>query len=494
MKAILAAVNSSYVHTNPAVRSLSAVFEGKVPFAEYNINQDPHDVLRDLLSRDASIVGFSCYIWNIGYVLRLAEDIKLARPGTRVVLGGPEAAFRAQELLGSDAVDYVMCGEGEERLPEFFTELAEGRPVKTAGVLYRQNGEIAGDGTYQKADVENLPPPFSGGDTYDENRIYYYESTRGCPFSCAYCLSGAVGGGIREKPPEQVRREISQFTRRGVRLVKFTDRTFNANPARAKEILRFLLDETGETTFHFEVALDLMDGETIALLKGAPKGKIQLEAGVQTTNARTLEAVIRKTDVEKIKRNAAEILAAGNVHLHLDLIAGLPYEGLESFQNSFNEVYGLYPDALQLGFLKLLPGTRLRKEAERYGIVYRSYAPYEVVRTDDISAGELLYLKGIEGLLNRYYNTRRARTAFDCLTRNGVFSPFGLYESLYAFCEENGYAARPVGARNQFILLIEFAERLLTPAQKNAFFRALRQDYDRVKIKGKIPEELVKNL
>ncbi len=489
MKTVLVAVNASYVHINPAVRSLATASNGRASFAEYNINQDPHDILRELLAYKADAIGFSCYIWNIEFVLRLAMDVKLAVPNTCVFLGGPEATFRAEELLHKLSVDYVMCGEGEERIEEFLAELENGSRVKTKGVLFLEDKALAGNEAYQTADVEKLPAPFSAGDLYDENRIYYYESSRGCAFACAYCLSGAVGG-VREKSLEKVKSDIRAFLQRGVKLVKFTDRTFNHNAERAREIIRFLLEEAGDTAFHFEVALDLMDDEMIALLQSAPRGKIQLEAGVQTTNERTLTAVIRKTDVKKIAKNAVKIMEARNIHLHLDLIAGLPYENLESFRRSFDEIYGIYPDALQLGFLKLLPGTRLRKEAERRGIVYRSYAPYEVIRTDDMSAEEILYLKGIEQLLNRYYNTGRARTAFDYLTQEGIFRPFELYERLYAFCEENGYASRPVGARNQFVLLIEFANAVLKPSQKDAFFRALRQDYDHTKVKGKIPEEI----
>lgn len=490
MKTILIAVNSSYVHTNPAVRSLCAAVGGNLSFAEYNINQDPHDVLRDILEQNAEVIGFSCYIWNIAYVLRLAEDVALAMPRIRIVLGGPEATFRAEELLRRHLIDYVMCGEGEERLAGFLLELETGSEVKTKGVLFLKNGELAGDGSDQRADVEKLPPPFSAGDAYDENRIYYYESSRGCPYSCAYCLSGAMGGAVREKPLIQVQQEIDLFLERGVKLVKFTDRTFNANPFRAKEIFRFLLGKQGETTFHFEVALDLMDAEMIELLKSAPQGKIQLEAGVQTTNGRSLEVVSRKMEIEAVKKNAAALLAEGNIHLHLDLIAGLPYEGLERFRRSFDEIYGLYADALQLGFLKLLPGTSLRRDAGKYGIIYRNYAPYEVLATNDITAQQLLFLKEIEGLLNRYYNTGRARTAFDFLTKNGILGPFELYEKLSGFCKQRGYAARPVGARNQFVLLIEFASETLDLTQKEAFFRALRTDYDRAKIKGKIPEEI----
>ena len=339
MKTLLVAVNSSYVHTNPAVRSLSAI--NSVPFAEFNINQDSHNILRSILSYRAEIVAFSCYIWNIEHVLRLAEDLKKARPGIIVIMGGPEASFHAKEILESrhGYVDYVVCGEAEESLRELLGEIGRGDVIQTPGVLYQENGKCTGDQSYRIVNNMNLlPGPFAAEDEYDENKLYYYESSRGCPFACAYCMSGSLGGTVREKSLDRVKHELMAFARKEAKLVKFTDRTFNANRTRAKEIIRFAVEETGDTCFHFEVALDLMDEEMVSLLRSAPAGKIQLEAGVQTTNPHTLEAVMRRMDLDKLKRNAEAIREQGNIHLHLDLIAGLPYEGLDSFRNSFNEI------------------------------------------------------------------------------------------------------------------------------------------------------------
>ncbi len=494
MKTVFVAVNSSYVHTNPAVRSLAAAAEGRAAFLEYNINQDQHDVLRALLEQKADAYLFSCYIWNIAFVLRVAEDLKRAQSQVKIALGGPEVSFCAQSMLCYPFVDYVLCGEGEEMIGAFLRQMKTDNKEVTDGVLYRSAGSICGNDRYQVVrDLDSLPLPFSAeGDIYDENRIYYYESSRGCPFSCAYCLSGAAcfPSGVREKSLERVKREIDCFVERGVRLVKFVDRTFNANGKRANEILEYVIHQTHNTSFHFEVALDLMDGRMLALLKEAPQGKIQLEAGVQSTNVQTLELVIRTMDVEKLKKNAREIMGAGNIHLHLDLIAGLPGEGLARFGRSFNEIYELYPDALQLGFLKILHGSVLEEKCEELGIVARSYPPYEVIRTRELKAEELLYLKGIEALLNRYYNTGRARTAFDYLTKSGKLAPFELYEKLFGFCRASGQEGRPVSARNQFVLLIEFAKKELATDDQKEFFMRLRADYIRTKIKGIMPEEL----
>ena len=492
MKTVLCAVNSSYVHTNPAVRSIAAAVGGNAVFCEFNINQMASDVLRALLLQEGDVYAFSCYIWNIAYVLRLAEDIKKAEPEAVITLGGPEVSFRAKSVIEQYwFVDYVICGEAEECLKPFLEGIKRNARVDMPGIVFREGRAACGDDAYQVvSNLDTLPSPFAAaGDEYDENKIYYYESSRGCPFSCAYCLSGDCMG-VREKSLEHVFDELQIFVKKGVKLVKFVDRTFNANKTRAKKIVEYVIGKTENTSFHFEVALDLMDDELLCLLASAPTGKIQLEGGVQTTNKRTLDAVARKTDLSRLKENAKAILKAGNIHLHLDLIAGLPYESMERFALSFDEIYELYPDALQLGFLKVLHGTKLEQQAGGWGLISRSYPPYEVIRTKDISARELLYIKGIEELLNRYYNTGRAKYSLQYLTQEQIFSPFELYAKLYDFCVRNDYTGRPVSARNQFVLLIEFAKETLCRTEQNVFLKRLRTDYDRTKIKGIIPREL----
>ncbi|MEA5002849.1 MAG: DUF4080 domain-containing protein [Christensenella sp.] len=494
MKTILAAINASYVHTNPAVRSLAAsANEEDIAFCEYNINQPPSDILYDLLKQKGDVVCLSCYIWNIGIVLRIAEDLKQAVPGLIVILGGPEVSFEAMVLMETAPfVDYIMCGEGEVVFPYLLKSIAAGSKPEIDSVLCRIDGKICGDQTYAVVDdIEQLPAPFAfGQDTYDENRIYYYESTRGCPFSCAYCLSGVIPGGVREKSVDKVKGDIARFVERGARLVKFTDRTFNANRERAIEIWKYVIKNTGDTCFHFEIGLDLLDAEALSLLREAPKGKIQIEAGIQSLNSETLQAVIRKTDIRKLKSNALSVIGAGNIHLHLDLIAGLPYEYMKSFERSFIEVYALYPDALQLGFLKLLKGTTLKEKAEEYGIAVRSYPPYEVLKTLDLQAEELLLLREIAGLVDRYYNTKRMRGAFDFVTKNQIVKPFAWYLALYRFSEKHGYAARPVGARHQFELMIAFAKEILNQEELMLFLEKLKADYQNAKIKGIVPQEL----
>ncbi len=493
MKTILTAINASYVHTNPAVRSLvAAVNDEEVTFREYNINQPPAEILYDLLKQSPSIICFSCYIWNIGMVLRITEDLKKAQSEIVIILGGPEVSFESEILL-KDApfVDYIVCGEGEKVLPKLLRSIIDGTAHDVRSVLCRKEGQISGDTRYAVvADIEQLSAPFACiGDEYDKNRIYYYESTRGCPFSCAYCLSGVTPGGVREKSIDKVKADILRFVERGARLVKFTDRTFNANRFRAMELWRYVIGHTGETCFHFEIGLDLLDEEALALLREAPKGKIQLEAGVQSLNLHTLGTVIRKTNIGKLKKNALAIMKAGNIHLHLDLIAGLPHEDIRSFEQSFHEVYELYPDAIQLGFLKLLKGTTLKKEAEEYGILARSYPPYEVVKTTDMYAEDLLFLHEMAGFVDRYYNTGRMRRAFDFVTQKQMVQPFAWYRELCCFAEKHGYSARPLSVRHQFELIIAFAKTMLETEAFVVFLQHLKVDYQNAKVKGIPPQE-----
>ncbi len=483
-------VNSSYVHTCPAVYTLAELCCAK--WREFNINQHMSAVLADIFEARPKVAAFSCYIWNIGYVLALAEDIKKLLPETRIVLGGPEVSFDAAARMESCSfIDAVLCGEGETAVGELLAYWADGSALPN-GVLVREGGKVAGNQKYNVTeDVSALPAPFSNY-TYDATKIYYYESSRGCPFSCAYCLSGD-DVPLREKPLQKVFADIERFTSRSVKLVKFTDRTFNANKARAKAILRHICSLDTQTCFHFEVALDIMDEEFLEICAGMPQGRVQFEAGVQSCNERTLAAVARRTDIAMVERNARALLSAGNIHLHMDLIAGLPLEGMDSFADSFDRIYTLYPQHLQLGFLKLLKGSRLISEAGNYGIMYRAHPPYEVLCTADMPAEGLFLLKDIDELLNRYYNTGRARNALDYITKNGISTPFAYFVSLREFCVENGYLGRPVSAAAQFEILMEHSGVLIQGEQRNHFLRELKKDWINTKIKGRMPE-LIKDI
>ncbi len=482
MNILLVAVNSGYVHTNPAVRTLAKVIGA--PFCEFHVNRQIQDVVRTIYYKQPEVIGFSCYIWNIEYVLKLAKDIKTIMPNVRIFFGGPEISPVAVDLMKEhDFIDACFCGEGEESLLKW---VQTNKFPKEA--VYKENGEIKGSGVFGcVSDLDSIPF-YLADENYDNTKIYYYESTRGCPFSCEYCLSG-LEGSVREKSLDKVFAEIDICIKKQMRLLKFTDRTFNANAKRAKQILRHIIDANTDTCFHFEVALDLVDVEMAEMLKSAPKGRIQLEAGVQTLNKETLKAVSRKTNIERIKSVASEILENDNIHLHLDLIAGLPKEDIASFEKSFNEVYSWYPHMLQLGFLKLIKGSALQRKSEEYGIKFRHYPPYEVLETNELSADDLFLIKGVEEVLDRYFNTGRARRGIDYLTKNEIVEPFKYYAGLYAHWEEKGYTNRPLSGTDQFRAIIEYTQKIVDKKEFDIFVECLKIDYATAKVKGKFPLE-----
>lgn len=491
MKTVLAALDSQYIHTNLAIRCLASCCDQEPPILrDYNINQQPFLILKDLLSLKPDAVGFSCYIWNIQSIFRLCSDLKKALPSVFIFLGGPEVSFTAKEILHKHPeIDCILCGEGESLFHHLMECLEQNQDPRLPGIVYRRQGQILGDDHYQlAAGWEHLPSPYpETAPCFAEGKIAYYESSRGCPFSCSYCLSGAMGGGVRERPMQQVKKDLSRFVQEGAPIVKLIDRTFNAHPARAKEIVRYIVSLGGPTRFHFEIGADLLDEELLALFCSSPKGKFQLEAGVQSCNPQTLSAVVRHTRFDKLRHNIKTLMASGNVHLHLDLIAGLPWEDYRSFARSFDQVYELQPHQLQLGFLKLLKGSSLWKNAESYGLVCRDYPPYEVLSTPWISAEELLRLKGIEEVVERYYNSDRARRALAYLMEQAYPSPFSCYEDLADYCNPRGFLNRPMSAANQITALGEFARQKLESSAYFFFLALLKLDYLLSGAKGACP-------
>ena len=420
MVAVLCALNARYMHTNLAVRCLKANCSGlDVRIEEHTINDPIGKVERSLLSHGADVYAFSCYIWNIDMALRLAETVKKARPGCIVLLGGPEVSFD-ENWDRFKYADYVIKGEGETAFSSFLKATRQGEDVHGIVGLYWEGG-----GNEPTAlQMEKLAFPYELP-LADRDRIYYYEASRGCPFGCAYCLS--AGEGVRRLPVERVKSEIDQLAREGIRQIKFVDRTFNEDLTRAKEIFKHIISLETNTNFHFEMAGDMLDDEAIDILGAAPKGRIQLEIGVQTTNEKALNAISRRQDWDKLSKTVTYLRKKGNVHLHLDLIAGLPGEDLSSFKKSFNTVYSLRPHMLQLGFLKLLYGSGLRDEAEDIGILYRSYAPYEVLSTREMSAEDLLLLKIAEEGID-LYNSGKFSNSFSYITTK--IDPFNFYFEL----------------------------------------------------------------
>lgn len=490
----LVAINSQYVHSNLAVRALKAQLpQREVRWMEANINQQEQWILQELLRDDPQVLCFSCYIWNIQTVLRLCEDVRAIRPDIWLMLGGPEVSFGAKAWLAAHPhIDILVCGEGEERLPQVLRALEAGRPLAgLPGVVYRmQDGRINGDETPQI--VEGLADlPFVYADPAllpPKGQIVYYESARGCPFGCAYCLSGSGERRVRMRSVQQVQQELLALHRYGVKMVKFVDRTFNANAARAAQILAFAIEHTGDMRIHLEVGADLLDERTIALLQRAPKGKFQLEAGVQSCNPKTLQSVVRKTDLHALSHNVRSVLRNQNVHLHLDLIAGLPFEDLSSFVQSFDTVYAMRPHQLQLGFLKMLRGSPLWGQAQQYGLQFRSYPPYEVLQTPWLPYEAVMRLKCVEEVVERYYNSARARRSLDMLLRERFDSPFALFDALSQHLLQTGQLMRPQSAAHQLTALCEFARRVLPQAAYERFLALCLLDYMQCGIKGAWPE------
>lgn len=479
-RALIIGLNSRYTHTNLAIRYLSQA--AGCPFYESHINQNPNVILEDICTHPADILCFSCYIWNIDLALRLSREIKQIKPEVTLVLGGPEVSFNAKERLSRHPeIDYVYCGEGEIGLPKLLSAIFDGTGSFPPGTVYRQGGVIAGDDTYQfVSNLDDIPFPY---DHFPKNQIIYYETSRGCPFSCTYCQSGHCPGGVRRLSMPRIQDDLKRITAAGVPLVKLVDRTFNADKAFVKQLLPYLIKETGQTCFHLEVGADLFDEELLHLFRQAPAGKFQLEAGVQSCNEKTLLAVRRKTDLSKLFQNIRTLLSFGTIPIHLDLIAGLPEEDFSSFANSFNAVYRLHPHMLQLGFLKMLHGSTLRQNNP--GIVFRQTPPYEVLKTQWLTAQELFILHGIDTLVDRYFNSGRFPRSLACLQARFPH-PFAFYLALHNYAKANHLSGRPLGAAAQFDLLADFASTCMDdPAY---LITLLKTDYHEHGAKGNLPK------
>lgn len=435
MKIILCALNAKYIHSNIAIRFIkgycSSRINSDIELKEYTINNYVDDIVQDLFTQSPDVIAFSCYIWNIEMIRKISTVIKIIIPDIQIIYGGPEVTYNAEDLLRNFSdCDIVIRGEGEVTSSELYSALEKGNPISNInGITYRDtNGQIISTQNRMPMDMKDLPFPYTDFNEI-QNRICYYEASRGCPFRCQYCLS-SVEAGVRFAPIEKVRSELSVFLKQKVRQVKFVDRTFNARNTFAAQIIKFIIDnDNGITNFHFEIAADILTDDLLLLLKSARKGLFQLEIGVQSTNRKTLDAISRNGDFEKISRVTEKIKSYNNIHVHLDLIAGLPYEDINSFRSSYNDVYSLKPHQLQLGFLKVLHGSGMENLCSDYGIKYSPFAPYEILYTDCLSYDDVLYLKKIEDLTELYYNSNRFIHSIDYLVDHSK-SPFDMFSTL----------------------------------------------------------------
>ena len=451
MKVLLAAINAKYIHSNLGIYSLKTYGEkmlkewglaeqAEISLAEYTINHQMEQILQDIYKRKPDVIGFSCYIWNISYVKVILADIKKVLPDVKIWAGGPEVSYHGEAFLKEEpAVDLVMMGEGEITFAHFLKALLEGEDLKQVpGLMVRNaDGTFTDTGFRQVMDMSQIPFPYAFMDMKElEHRIIYYESSRGCPFSCAYGLS-SIDKKLRFRSLDLVLPELEWFLQAKVPQVKFVDRTFNCKKSHAMAIWQYIRDhDNGVTNFHFEIAADLLDKDELDLLSTMRPGLVQLEIGVQSTNEKTLEAIRRKTDIEEIREITETINSWHNIHQHLDLIAGLPWEDLESFKKSFNDVYEMEPEQLQLGFLKVLKGSYMEELIPTCDLLYSAAPPYEVLCTKWLSYGDVLELKDIEEMTEVHYNSRQFTCTLKELEKE-FDTPYEMFSFMAGYYNKN---------------------------------------------------------
>lgn len=445
MKVVLATLNAKYIHVNLALRSIGRYCEDFNPeICEYTVNDNVDSIIASLHMKKADVIAFSCYIWNVEKVLYISQCLKKIKPSLKIILGGHEVSHDSQSIMAENPwIDYIIRGEGEKPMLSLLRAIRGNFDVENVSSLtYRRGDNIKETHLAEHGSLNEYPFAYDESIREFKGKIIYYESSRGCPFNCSYCLSGD-NRRVDFLDLERVKKELLFFIENDVPLVKFVDRTFNADKERAKEIWKFIIENSKNTCFHFELAGSLIDEETIKLLKTAPKGIIQFEIGVQSTNEKTISAIGRSIEFEKVRDNVEKLLEEDNIHIHLDLIAGLPYEDYESFKTSFDEVIKVRPHVLQLGFLKLLKGSKLRNEAEKYGYKYKEKAPYEVLENSFISFDEIIKLKFIEELLERYYNSGDFTRSMNFLFEREE-SAFGIFEKIYDYFTQKALFDRSV--------------------------------------------------
>ena len=489
MKILLAACNAKYIHSNLAVYNLRAYAEDyrkNIILKEYTINQQKDEILRDIYLEKPDVICFSCYIWNISFVKEIAEDLKKILPDSVFWAGGPEVSFDAEDFLKKNPGFFgVMVGEGEETFRElcrFYVD-KKGSLEEIPGIAFGCWEKIRHNGWREIMDLSNVPFAYEDMEDF-RNKIVYYESSRGCPFSCSYCLS-SVDKKLRFRNLDLVKKELQFFIDRKVPQVKFVDRTFNCKHSHAMEIWKYILEhDNGITNFHFEISADLLKEEELSLMEKMRPGLIQLEIGVQSTNPETIKAIRRTMDFKKLSEIVDRIHCFENIHQHLDLIAGLPYENYESFQNSFNQVYALKPEQLQLGFLKVLKGSLMKEMAEEYGIIHKEKEPYEVLSTKWLSYGEILKLKTVESMVEVYYNSGQFQNILNYM-ESFFEDAFSLYEELGKFYEEKGYHSISHSRMRRYEILLEFLEQRQEISREKAVDAMLLDLYLRENLKSR---------
>ena len=487
MKILLAACNAKYIHSNLAVYDLKAYssdYDEHVILREYTINQPKDEILKDIYSSGADVVCFSCYIWNISFVRELIRDLVKILPKTAFWAGGPEVSYDAEKFLTEmPEMTGVMVGEGEKTFHDLLEFYIDGKDSleEISGIAYRTGDKIIHNGWRELMDLSAIPFVYEHLEKF-ENRIIYYESSRGCPFSCSYCLS-SIDKKLRFRDLKLVKKELQFFLDHRVPQVKFVDRTFNCKHEHAMTIWKYILEhDNGVTNFHFEISADLLREEEMELMSQMRPGLIQLEIGVQSTNPETIRAIHRHMDLKKLEHCVNRVHSFRNIHQHLDLIAGLPYEDYDTFHQSFNDVYQMKPDQLQLGFLKVLKGSLMQKEAEGYGIVYKEKEPYEVLSTNWLTYGEVLKLKMVESMVEVYYNSGQFWHTLEYLVPFEK-DAFTFYEKLGSFYEKKGYSEISHSRMRRYEILLEYLQEETDVPTEVAAQKMLYDLYLREKLK-----------
>ncbi|WP_053365991.1 B12-binding domain-containing radical SAM protein [Bacillus sp. FJAT-27245] len=448
MKIICSTLNAKYIHTNLAIRYLKAYAapEFTIELAEYTIKDPAMNIVSDLIARKPDIIGFSCYIWNIEETLKVISMIKKIDPAIAIVLGGPEVTYDTTEWMEKvPSADFIVIGEGEASFKQLLTELESGEPDfgKVPGLAFRRDGNVTINLQAGKLDLKELPSPYRFPEDIPHlaKRVTYIETSRGCPFSCQFCLS-SIEVGVRYFDREKIKDDIRHLMANGAKTIKFVDRTFNISRSYAMDIFRFLIDEhLPGTVFQFEITADIMRPEVIEFLNTeAPEGLFRFEIGVQSTNDYTNELVMRKQNFDKLKRTVTMVKKGGKIDQHLDLIAGLPEENYHSFRKTFNDVFEMRPEELQLGFLKMLRGTGLRIRASEHEYIFMDQAPYEILGNNVLPFEDIIRIKQVEDVLEKYWNSHRMDATIEYLIAHEFESPFDFFQEFGAYWDEKGWA------------------------------------------------------
>ncbi|WP_315906295.1 B12-binding domain-containing radical SAM protein [Priestia koreensis] len=447
MNIVVSTLNAKYIHTCLALRCLKAYAEPEfaVEMAEYTIKDPILNIVTDLYTRNPDVIGFSCYIWNIEETIKVVKLLKKIKPEVKIILGGPEVTYDVSQWLDRipDA-DFIAIGEGEETFKQLLREIdGEGNYENVSGVAFRRDGEKVINPQRNKIDLKEMPSPFRFEEDRSElsKRVVYIETSRGCPFSCQFCLS-SIEVGVRYFDREKVKDDIRFLMQNGAKTIKFVDRTFNISRSYAMEMFQFLIDEhLPGTVFQFEITADIMRPEVIQFLNdNAPKGLFRFEIGVQSTNDAVNELVMRKQNFQKLTRTVTMVKDGGKIDQHLDLIAGLPDEDYASFKNTFNDVFALRPEELQLGFLKMLRGTGLRLRADQHDYVYMDHSPYEILRNNVLSFEDVIRIKQVEDILEKYWNDHRVDQTIEFLVEHVYETPFDFFQGFGTYWDEQGWS------------------------------------------------------